>query len=92
MQNMNGISIIEGTALRELSFDEAEMVGGGFSWGGLLRGAENFSHAVDKGMAAGFITGAVGGALAGEGVGAAPGAVTGSIIGAVGGALDYFNI
>jgi hypothetical protein len=92
MQNMNGIAANEGTALRELSLDEAEMVGGGFSWGGFFRGVEHLGHAVEKGMAAGFVTGGIAGALAGEGAGAAPGAVAGSIVGAVGGALDYFGI
>jgi len=92
MQNMNGMAANDGTALRELSLDEAEMVGGGFSWGRFLHGVQHFGHAVEKGMVAGFIVGGVGGALAGEGVGAAPGAVTGSIVGAVGGALDFLNI
>ena len=92
MQNMNGIAANDGTALRELSLDEAEMVGGGFSWGHFLHGVEHFGRAVEKGMAAGFITGGVAGALAGEGVGAAPGAVAGSIVGAVGGALSFLNI
>jgi hypothetical protein len=87
MQNMN-----EGTALRELSLDEAEMVGGGFSWGGFLHGVEHFGNDVAKGMAGGFITGGVAGALAGEGVGAAPGAVTGSLVGAVAGALSFLRI
>jgi hypothetical protein len=92
MQNMNGIAANEGTELRELSLDEAEMVGGGFSWGGFFRGVEHFSQSVEKGMAAGAITGAVGGAIAGEGAGAAPGAVAGSIVGGIGGALNFFGI
>jgi hypothetical protein len=92
MQNSNGIAANEGTALRELSLGEASMVGGGFSWGGLVRGAEHLGHDIEKGMLAGAITGGVGGAIAGEGAGAAPGAVAGSIVGAVGGALDFFNI
>ena len=91
MQNMDGIAAEEGTALRELSLDEAEMVGGGFSWGGLFRGVEHFSQDVEHGMAAGFVAGGVAGALA-DGVGAAPGAVAGSIVGAVGGALKSLNI
>jgi hypothetical protein len=45
MQNSNGIVANEGTALRELSLDEAEMVGGGFSWGGLVHGAEHVAEA-----------------------------------------------
>jgi hypothetical protein len=40
MQNMNEIAVDQGTALRELSLDEADMVGGGFSWGGLVHKAE----------------------------------------------------
>jgi hypothetical protein len=39
----------EGTALRELSLDEAEMVGGGFSWGGLLHGVEHAASGVLRG-------------------------------------------
>ena len=92
MQNMNGMAANDGTALRELSLHEAEMVGGGFHWGRLLHGVEHFGQDVEKGMVAGFITGGVAGALAGEGVGAAPGAVAGSIVGAVGGALSFLNI
>ena len=36
MQNMNAIAANQGGGLRELSLDETEMVGGGFSWGGLV--------------------------------------------------------
>jgi hypothetical protein len=43
MQNSNGIVANEATALRELSLDEAEMVGGGFSIGGFLHGAEHLA-------------------------------------------------
>jgi hypothetical protein len=43
MQNINESSA---TTLRELSLDEAEMVGGGFSWGGLLHGAEHVAEKV----------------------------------------------
>jgi hypothetical protein len=43
MQNSNGIAANEGTALRELSLDEAEMVGGGWSIGGLVHGAEHLA-------------------------------------------------
>jgi hypothetical protein len=67
-------------AIRELSLDEMEMVGGGFSWGGFFHGVEHLGQAVEKGMAAGAITGGVAGAIAGEGAGAAPGAVAGSIV------------
>ena len=79
MQKMNGMAADDGTALRELSLDEAETVGGGFRWGGFLHGVEHFGRAVENGMAAGFLTGGVAGALAREGAGAAPGAVAGSI-------------
>jgi ABC-type dipeptide/oligopeptide/nickel transport system permease subunit len=82
----------DGTTLRELSLDEAEMVGGGFSWGRFLHGVDHFGRDVEKGMAAGVITAGVAGALAGDGVGAAPGTVAGSIVGAVGAALDFLNI
>jgi hypothetical protein len=41
MQNIKGIAVDEGTALRELSLDEADMVGGGFSWGGLVHNVEH---------------------------------------------------
>jgi hypothetical protein len=92
MQNMNGITANEGTALRELSLDEAEMVGGGLSWGGFLRGAEHLGSDVAHGMAEGAIGGAITGALAGEGAGAAPGFVLGSIGGAAAGVLKFLNI
>jgi hypothetical protein len=82
----------ERTSLRELSLDEAEIVGGGFSWGGLLRGVEHFGHDVAEGMASGFVMGGVAGAIGGEGVGAAPGAVLGSLGGAVGGALYFLRL
>jgi hypothetical protein len=42
---MNDIAINQGAALRELSLDETEMVGGGFSWGGLVH---NVEHAAAK--------------------------------------------
>ncbi len=41
MQNMDGNAANEGGGLRELSLDEAEMVGGGFSWGGLVHNVEH---------------------------------------------------
>jgi hypothetical protein len=54
MQNMDGIAANGGTALRELSLDETEMVGGGFSWGGLVHGVEhiagNVAHAAEGGV------------------------------------------
>jgi hypothetical protein len=92
MQNSNGIAANEGTALRELSLDEAEMVGGGFSWGGFLRGAEHLGSDVEHGMAEGAIGGAVTGALAGGGAGAAPGALLGSIGGAALGVVKFLGI
>lgn len=79
-------------AIRELSLDEMEMVGGGFSWGGFFRGAEHLGHDIEKGMAAGAITGGVAGAIAGEGAGAAPGALAGSMVGVVSGVLNFLNI
>jgi hypothetical protein len=59
MQNSNGIAANKGAALRELSLDEAEMVGGGFSWGGLVHGVE---HAADNVLSG--AEGAIGGGLA----------------------------
>jgi hypothetical protein len=56
MQNMDGISNNEGTALRELSLDEAEMVGGGFGLGGLVHAVEHAGTVVGSG-AAGFVGG-----------------------------------
>ena len=54
MQNSNAIMGDAGTALRELSLEEAEMVGGGFSWGGLVHGVEhvagNVAHAAVGGV------------------------------------------
>ncbi|HEY2526885.1 MAG TPA: hypothetical protein VGJ20_02885 [Xanthobacteraceae bacterium] len=46
----------EGTALRELSLEEAEMVGGGFSWGGLVRDVERVANPIAYigGVAAGL--------------------------------------
>ena len=58
MQNMNGIAANEGTALRELSLDEAEMVGGGFSWGGLLHGAEHVAAKVGSDVGNAIVTAA----------------------------------
>jgi hypothetical protein len=66
MQNNNGIAANEGTALRELSLDEAEMVGGGFSWGGLVHSVEHVA-----GNIAGDVAGAAAvgfGAVAGGGL------------------------
>jgi len=82
----------EQPSFRELSLDETEMVGGGFSWGGFFRGAEHLARDIDKGMVAGAITGGVAGAIAGEGAGAAPGAVAGSLVGGVSGVLNFLNI
>ena len=56
MQNMDGIAASEGTALRELSLDEAEMVGGGFGFGGIIHGIEHVAVVVGTG-AAGFVGG-----------------------------------
>jgi hypothetical protein len=92
MQNSNEIAANEGTALRELSLDEAEMVGGGLSWGGFLRGAEHLGSDIEHGMAEGAIGGAVAGALAGGGAGAAPGALLGSIGGAAAGVVKFLGI
>jgi hypothetical protein len=54
-------------SIRELSLDETELVGGGFSWGGLVHGVEhgatNVLHAAEAG--AGAIAG--GGAAKGAG-------------------------
>lgn len=75
---------IEQSAIRELSLDEAEAGGGGFSWGRVVHGAEQLGQDVAKGLVGGAITGVVGGAVAGDSVGAAPGALAGSIVGAVG--------
>ena len=67
MQNMNGIAANDATAPRELSLDEAEMVGGGFSWGGFVRGAEHVAGEVAGAAAVGF------GAVAGGGLAKAGG-------------------
>ena len=56
MQNMDGIATNEGTAFRELSLDEAEMVGGGFGFGGIIHGIEHVGTVVASG-AAGFVGG-----------------------------------
>jgi hypothetical protein len=92
MQNMNEIAANQGGGLRELSLDEAEMVGGGLSWGGFLRGAEHLGSDVEHGMAEGAIIGGVGGGLAGGPAGAASGALFGSIGGAAQGVLNFLSI
>jgi len=56
MQDNNGIAANEGTALRELSLDEAEMVGGGFGFGGIIHAVEHVGMVVGSG-AAGFVGG-----------------------------------
>jgi hypothetical protein len=61
MQNMDGIAANEATGLRELSLDEAEMVGGGFSWGGFFRGVQHLGSDVEHGMVEGAIIGGLGG-------------------------------
>jgi hypothetical protein len=62
MQNSNETVADGGTALRELSLDEAEMVGGGFSWGGIVHGVEhagsNVLHAAEAGFGAAVGAGA----------------------------------
>ena len=66
MQNNDGIAANQGTALRELSLDETEMVGGGFSWGGLVHSVEHVA-----GNVAGDVAGAAAvgfGAVAGGGL------------------------
>ena len=54
MQNMDGIAANQGGGLRELSLAETEMVGGGFSWGGLVHGVEHVAgdavHAAASGV------------------------------------------
>jgi hypothetical protein len=92
MQNMNGITTNEGTALRELSLDEAEMVGGGLSWGGFVRGVQHLGSDVEHKMAEAAVGGAVIGGLTGGPVGAANGALLGSIGGAAAGVLQFLNI
>ena len=67
MQNSNGIAANEGTALRELSLDETEMVGGGFSWGGLVHNVEHAAGNVLGAAEAGFGAVAGGGLAAGGG-------------------------
>jgi hypothetical protein len=56
MQNMDGIAANEGGGLRELSLDEAEMVGGGFGWGEIVHSVEHVATVVATG-AAGFVGG-----------------------------------
>jgi hypothetical protein len=67
MQDSNGIAANQGGALRELSLDEAEMVGGGFSWGGLVHGVEHAAGNVLGAAEAGFGAVAGGGLAAGGG-------------------------
>ena len=62
MQNMNEIAPNEGTTLRELSLDETELVGGGFSWGGLVHGVEHVAAKAGDAVING-VGGAVGGAI-----------------------------
>ena len=60
MQNMNGIAANEGTALRELSLEETEMVGGGFSWGGLVHNVEHAAAKVGSKLGDAVISGPTG--------------------------------
>jgi hypothetical protein len=92
MQNIKEIAVNEGIALRELSLDEADMVGGGFSWGGFVRGVQHLGSDVEHKMAEAAIGGAVIGGLTGGPVGAANGALLGSIGGAAAGVLQFLNI
>ena len=56
MQNTNGIAANEGTALRELSLDEAKMVGGGFGpIGQILIGG--ITGGLAGGLGAGIVAG-----------------------------------
>lgn len=79
----NGFSMASADGMRELTFDEIEMVGGALD-----------GVAVAKAAFVGFISGGVGGAAGGAaagalagGVGALPGAFAGMVGGAVGGAV-----
>jgi hypothetical protein len=67
MQNIDGNAANEGGGLRELSLDEAEMVGGGFSWGGLVHNVEHTAGNVLGAAEAGFGAVAGGGLAAGGG-------------------------
>ncbi|MGA7803334.1 MAG: hypothetical protein WCB02_01755 [Bradyrhizobium sp.] len=67
MQNSNGITANEGGGLRELSPDETERVGGGFSWGGLVRGVEHAAGDAANAAAVGFGTVAGSGLAIGTG-------------------------
>jgi hypothetical protein len=84
MQNMNRIAINEGTALRELSLDEADMVGGGFSWGGLVHKAEGIAHTAIHNIESHDWTHIGNDALNGAKIGAAAGTVIGAFVGAPG--------
>jgi len=68
-------------SMRELSFKETLMVGGGFSW-------TDFGASIFGGAVGGAAGGAVAGSFAG-GVGAGPGAVAGGVGGAVAGGVTY---
>jgi hypothetical protein len=88
---------IEQSSIRELSLDEVEAVGGGFSWGGLAKGivkdVKSFSNSsFAKDVSEGAFTGAAGGAVAGlpeGGIGAVPGAAAGLLGGAATGAATW---
>jgi hypothetical protein len=67
MQNMNKIAVGEVTALRELPLEETEMVGGGFSWGGLVHNVEHTAAKVGSKLGDAVVNGvgtAIGGAVA----------------------------
>jgi hypothetical protein len=87
---------VEQLSIRELSLDEMEIVGGGFSWGGLVHKAEsiaktavhnvthrNWSQVTSDGETGGFWGGLVGGGigLIGGPEGAGAGAAVGGVIG-----------
>jgi hypothetical protein len=89
MQNINGIALNEGTALRELSLDETEMVGGGFSWGGLLHKAEGIAHTAIHNIESHNWNQVGNDALNGAKIGAAAGGVIGIFAGDPGAGAAY---
>jgi len=64
MQNLNRIAVGEVTALRELSLEETEIVGGGFSWGGLVHNVEHAAAKVGSKLGDAVVNG-VGGTIGG---------------------------
>ena len=71
-------------SVRELSRNEIEMIGGGFSWGGLVHKAEGIAHTAIHNIESHDWKQVGNDALNGAKIGAAAGTVIGAFVGAPG--------